>query len=96
MSLRNATFSLSLVFLCALPLFAQTRGNVNSGQPGQLVTVRGRIVDAETGSAVLDARVSLIAIGGMVMGQGQTSMGSDFIFDSIPSQTMYELKVEAD
>jgi len=96
MSPRKVVFPLSLLFLSVLPLFAQTRGNVNSGQPGQLVTVRGRIVDAETGAAVLDARISLIAIGGMSMGQGQTSMGSDFIFDNIPAQAMYELKVEAD
>jgi tetratricopeptide (TPR) repeat protein len=92
MSRRGPLFLLPVVLLFCPPVFGQAR----RGNPSvQYITVRGRVVDAETGSPVLDARVTLIAMGGTVLGQGQTSLGSDFEFDNIPV-TMYELRVEAD
>jgi len=93
MKLRNLLLLLLSMALCSLPAFAQARNP--GGQPVQLVTVRGRVVDAETGVPVLDARVTLQAMGGAAMGENQSSMGSEFEFDNIPA-TIYELRVEAD
>ena len=96
MTKLRPVFALPLVLLFSLPALGQSRGGSTSVQPSvQFVTVRGRVVDAETGSPVLDARITLIAMGGTSMGQGQTSLGSDFEFDNIPA-TIYELRIEAD
>jgi tetratricopeptide (TPR) repeat protein len=94
MTLRRTVFLLLSMLLFYLPLLAQSRGGNTSAPSSQLITIRGRIVDAETGSAVLDARVTLMAMGNF-MGQGGTTQGSEFYFDNVPV-TMYEIKVEAD
>lgn len=94
MTIQRAVFLFSVALLFSIPVFAQGRGNAS--QPTMLISIRGRVVDVETGGPVLDARISLIAIGGTAMGQGQTSMGSDFTFDNLPTSAIYELKVEAE
>ena len=94
MSIPRSLLLFSALFLCTRPAAGQARGP--SSQPSNIVSVRGRIVDGETGASVLDARVTLIASGGQNGGQGGSSMGSEFQFDNVPAQTLYELKVEAD
>jgi len=93
MRIRTALFLLLALLLYSMPVAGQGR---SGGQPPvSLVSVRGRVVDAETSSPVLDARVTMIASGGQIGGQGGSSMGSDFQFDNVLMQALYELKVEA-
>ena len=94
MSLPRLLLMLSLPLLLAASAFAQVRSN--SAPSNQLVTIRGRVVDAETGAAVLDARVSLSGVTGGGLSGSQSTMGSEFEFDNIPTQGNYEIVVEAD
>lgn len=96
MRVCRAWLFLPAVFLFSTATWSQGRGGAPSQPLTQSITVRGRVVDAETGSSVLDARVTLIATGGQNGGQGGSNMGSDFEFDNIPTATLFELKVEAD
>jgi tetratricopeptide (TPR) repeat protein len=96
MSIRKALFPLAGLLLVASSLFAQAKGGGATAGSSQVVTIRGRVVDAETGSPILDARIALIGMaGGAGLGGSSTIVGSDFEFDSIPTG-LYEIAVEAD
>jgi len=92
MRVPKAVLPLSaLLLLFCLPVSAQRGGG--SGMI-QVVTIRGRVVDGDTGSSVLDARISLVGMAGGASNGSQSYMGSDFVFENIPTG-LYEIVIEA-
>ena len=90
MAHRKLAISGLFLLLLTLPSAAQVLGRRGSTL-GQTITLRGRVVDAETNSAVLQARIRLSS-----SGVARTAVGGDFEFDELPARANYEITVEAD